>query len=349
MNSRRKPYMLTNQNSTAFWLIDNLWMPLATAHHTQDKFSLMEQVCGTGIGGPQTHMHPTDEGMYVLEGHITFQVAGQELKAGPGTFASIPRLIEHSFTIDEPGTRLLNFYTPGGFEMFIISLAVPAAERRAPEPGTTPMPARWMAMEASREFGQLAGQTMPVADPPTDENRVTKASERNPIRPYGVELERAPGYWVEGSLITLLATKEQTGGSYSLLHQRSPADAGPALHAHEQDEAIYLLSGELALVAGEECFPAQAGSFIYVPAGTVHTFRVSSAEAQLLNWYLPGGFEQAVVEQGTPASDRGLPPNRTGQKLTPEQRKELLERLGATIMAAPDAMQATGASTTLLG
>jgi len=113
MNSKRKPYMLTNQNSTAFWLLDNLWMPLATSHHTQDNFSLMEQVCGTGIGGPQTHMHPTDEGMYILEGHVTFQVGGQEMKAGPETFASIPRYTEHSFTIDKPGTRRLNFYTPG--------------------------------------------------------------------------------------------------------------------------------------------------------------------------------------------------------------------------------------------
>ena len=59
-------------------------------------------------------MHPTDEGMIVLEGHVTFQVGGQEIKAGPRTFASIPRLTQHSFIIDEPGTRLLNFYIPGG-------------------------------------------------------------------------------------------------------------------------------------------------------------------------------------------------------------------------------------------
>ena len=60
INSKREPYMLTNQNSTAFWVLDNLWMPLASSHHTQDNLSLMEQVCGTGIGGPQAHMHPTD-------------------------------------------------------------------------------------------------------------------------------------------------------------------------------------------------------------------------------------------------------------------------------------------------
>ena len=304
MNGNRKPYMLTNQNSTAFWLIDNLWMPLATSHHTQDTFSLMEQVCGTGIGGPQTHLHPTDEGMFILEGHITFQVGGQELKAGPGSFASIPRDTEHSFTIDVADTRVLNFYAPGGFEMLIMSLAVPAQERKAPKPGTSPMPPRWMAMEASHEFGQIAGQSMPTADPPTDEHRSTKPSETNPVRPYGVRLQEAPSFWAQGSLFSVLATGEQTGGSYSLLHERCPQNSGQAPHRHEQDEGLYVLEGEFTVVAGEERYSAHAGSFVYIPAGTQHSLCVESQGSQILNWHLPGVAAQAVAEPGRPAGTR---------------------------------------------
>ena len=57
-------------------------------------------------------MHPADEGMYILEGHCTFQAGGETAKAGPGTFVSIPRDTEHSFVVDVAHTRLLNFYTP---------------------------------------------------------------------------------------------------------------------------------------------------------------------------------------------------------------------------------------------
>ena len=304
MNSKCKPYMLTNQTSTAFWLIDNLWMPLATSHHTQDKFSLMEQVCGTGIGGPQAHMHPTDEGMLILEGQITFQVGGKELKAGPGTFASIPRHTEHSFTIDVADTRVLNFYAPGGFEMFIMSLAMPAQERKSPAPGTTPMPPRWMAMEASHEFGQIAAPTMPIADPPTEENRATKPSASNPIRPYGVHVDEAPSFWAADSLISVLATREQTGGSYSLLHKRCPKGSGPAIHIQEQDEALYVLSGELTVTAREERYTAHAGSFVYLPAGTEHSFCVNSKESRILTWHVPGAPEQTEEELASPASAR---------------------------------------------
>ena len=339
MNAKRKPYMLTNQNSTAFWLIDNLWMPLATAHHTQDNFSLMEQVCGTGIGGPQTHKHPTDEGMYILEGHVTFQVGGKEVKAGPGTFATIPRYTEHSFTIDVPSTRVLNFYTPGGFEMFIMSLGLPAEKRKVPQPGTTPMPSRWMAMEASHEFGQIAAPTMPIADPPSDENRGTKPNEENPIKPYAVHLDKAPAYCAEDSVFTLLATAEQTGGSYSLLHQLCPRNSGPAPHAHEQDEAVYVLEGSLILIAGADKFSAEAGSFIYVPGGAVHSFRIDSPESRLLNWYLPGGFEQAITGLGEPAKKRGLPTTTVRGEQTPEQRKVLFDRIGTTLIALPDTLR----------
>lgn len=339
MNAKRKPYMLTNQNSTAFWLIDNLWMPLATSYQTQDNFSLMEQVCGIGIGGPQAHSHPMDEGMYILEGHASYQAGGQEIKAGPGTFISIPRYTEHSFNIDAPGTRLLNFYTPGGFELLIMSLGIPAAERRVPEPGTTPMPPRWMAMESSREFGQIAAASMPIADPPTEENRKTKPSLLNPIRPYAVQLDQAPAYWAEESLFMLLATEGQTGGAYSLLYQRCPRSSGPAPHMHEQDEAFYILDGALTLIAGSENFSVKAGSFLYIPAGTIHSFRIDSPEAQLFNWYLPGGFEKAITDLGEPARTRSLPPATVKGNRTPEQQKALFSRIGMTTIAMPDTLR----------
>ena len=81
MNEPISPYVLTNENSPAFWLIDNLWMPLAGSFLTNGNFCLIEQVCGTGIGGPPTHSHPSDEGLYILEGHCTFHAGGETVQA----------------------------------------------------------------------------------------------------------------------------------------------------------------------------------------------------------------------------------------------------------------------------
>ncbi len=339
MSDRAIPYLLTNQNSTAFWLIDNLWMPLATSSLTGNRFTLLEQVCGTGIGGPPTHTHPSDEGMYILEGHCTYQAGGEKVEAGPGTFVSIPRETEHSFVVDVAHTRLLNFYTPAGFEGIIMSLAVPAIERKAPEPGTTPMPPRWMVEETSREFGQTGVLSLPLADPPSDSNMATKPSQTNPIKPYALQVEQAPAYWLQDILWTVLATAEQTGGSYSLLEQLCPKNSGPAPHTHEQDEALYILEGEITLVAGPERFTAKAGSLAYIPAGCVHSFRVDTSEARLLNWYLPGGFELAITEFATPAKSRRLPPAGVDSRGTPEQLSAFFKRIGMTRVALPDTLR----------
>ena len=342
MNEPLSPYLLTNQNSTAFWLIDNLWMPLATSSLTGNNFALMEQVCGTGIGGPQAHMHPSDEGMYILEGHCTYQAGGAHVEAGPGTFVSIPRHTEHSFTVDVAHTKLLNFYTPAGFENLIMSLAIPAGERKPPEPGSTPMPPRWMAQETSREFGQLPGMDLPVADPPNDRNRATQPSLTNPSKPYALPADQAPAYWTQESLWMILASAQQTGGSYALLEQLCPKRSGPPPHVHQQDEALYILQGEITLVAGSERFSAKAGSLAYIPAGCVHTFRVDTAEARLLNWYLPGGFERTLIDFAAPATARTLPPQGVETRGTPEQLAASLRRVGMTPLAIPDFLRHEG-------
>ena len=339
MNEPAVPYVLTNQNSPAFWLIDNLWMPLAGSFLTNGNFCLIEQVCGTGIGGPPTHSHPSDEGLYILEGHCTFNAGGETVKAGPGTLVHVPRLVEHSFTVDAPNSRLLNFYTPGGFEMLLMSLATPAEERKPPVPGSTPMPPRWMVEECSREFGQIPGVALPFADPPTKENMVTHPSNVNKLKPYGINIQDVPAYWSQGILWRILATSEQTGGSYSLMEELCPKDAGPPPHLHEQDEVIYVVEGELTMIAGAERINAKAGALAYIPARCVHSFRVDSSEARLLNFYLPGGFERVITELGVLAESRVIPPSSLKQQGTPEQMKALFQKVGMSTVALPDSLR----------
>ena len=331
-----KPYVLTNQNSPAFWMIDNLWMPLAGSTLTSGSFTLLEQICGTGIGGPPTHYHPTDEGLFVIDGHCTFHAGGVTLEAGPGDFVSIPRLTPHSFSVDVPGSRLLNFYTPAGFEDIIMSLAIPAPERKAPKAGESPMPPPWMVEETSREFGQIPVLGLPFRDPLTDENSGTTPSELNLIKPFGSSILNAPAFWSQDSLFTILASKEQTGGAYSLMHQVCPQRSGPPPHTHLQDEVLYLLNGTLTLLLGDRCLEVNEGSLAFIPKHTVHSFRIDSDSATLLNWYLPGGFEETISRFGVAAEHRGLPPLHLPQKGTPDQMMAHFDRIGMTAIAVPD-------------
>jgi uncharacterized cupin superfamily protein len=53
----------------------------------------------------------------------------------------------------------------------------------------------------------------------------------------------------------------------------APGHKGPEAHVHDdEDDAFYVLDGELSFVIGDDEFCAAAGTFVLVPPGVVHTF-----------------------------------------------------------------------------
>lgn len=117
--------------------------------------------------------------------------------------------------------------------------------------------------------------------------------------------------WVFGGLVTFYATGEETGGAFSLFEEAvGPGDgAFPHLH-HEEDQAFFVLEGEHEFECDGRTFPAPAGSFLYVPRGTVHSFyNVGTAPGRLLILSTPaGGTERFFFEVGEPATDESSPP-----------------------------------------
>ena len=108
----------------------------------------------------------------------------------------------------------------------------------------------------------------------------------------------------------LLATGEQTGGEFSLLRtEREPTGFGPPMHVHsDAAEAFYVLAGDyLMFIDGREehCPP---GTFVYVPAGIAHTFRVvSDGPGMKLNLFTPaamvGFFEELAAAEASGLAD----------------------------------------------
>ncbi len=110
--------------------------------------------------------------------------------------------------------------------------------------------------------------------------------------------------WVVGDTYTIKARRENTDGVLGLLEASVPAGGGPPPHVHaNEDEAYYVLEGELEVLDGERTFVARAGSFVFIPRGTLHRFRnVGFGHARMLVLITPAGFEEFFVSVGQPAS-----------------------------------------------
>lgn len=157
--------------------------------------------------------------------------------------------------------------------------------------------------------------------------------------PFLSNRQDAPAYWLVDILWILHASSQQTGGAYTLLEQYCPKNSGPPPHYHDQDESFYLIEGEIIFQAGEQTLKAQDGFFVSIPRGTIHSFRVDSEVAQILNFYTPGGFEQTIIELGQPALTRTIPPPGIDKPFSPEQIQPLFQRVGMHVVDSPDSLR----------
>jgi len=94
-----------------------------------------------------------------------------------------------------------------------------------------------------------------------------------------------------GFQMSVKATGEVTRGAFSLLEAAEPAGFGPPLHIHhDAAEAFYVLEGEYIIFLDGQEFRCLAGSFIFIPAGMVHGFKVGKVASRKLNIYTPAAM-----------------------------------------------------------
>ena len=102
----------------------------------------------------------------------------------------------------------------------------------------------------------------------------------------------------------VLASGADTSNAFTLLQtQNEPTDFGPPMHIHhDAAEAFFVLEGTYLMFLedrNEECPP---GTFVYIPRGTAHTFKVvSEAPGTKLNLFTPaamqGFFEELAAAE----------------------------------------------------
>ncbi len=154
--------------------------------------------------------------------------------------------------------------------------------------------------------------------------------------------EEAVVRWLGETSTAFLATGESTDGAFALVDERAPRGESVPLHRHDEDmEAFYVVEGEVTFfLDGRPGVSAGPGSFVYVPGGAVHGFRVESASARYLILTTPhhGAFYEAI---SLPSRPGGLPP---ADSLPAGHIHKAAVEYGIEMVGPlPDGEQATGA------
>jgi quercetin dioxygenase-like cupin family protein len=137
-------------------------------------------------------------------------------------------------------------------------------------------------------------------------------------------------FWWQGSLMRIKARAEDTGGVLGLVEGSFYQGFGPPLHVHSrEDEALYVLEGQIRFRQGDNEFVAGPGTWVWGPRGVPHAFKVESERARALVIVTPGGFERMFEEGGVPAGESAEPPQ---QNYDPEAAIAISKRFGFEVV-----------------
>lgn len=125
------------------------------------------------------------------------------------------------------------------------------------------------------------------------------------------------------------STGETTSGGFGLIESwlMPPGFASPYHVHHLEDEAFYVVEGEIAFICGGKWIQARQGAFVFGPREIPHGFKVvGTGPARMLLLCSPAGFEHFVLELSQPKSSAPEPPDM--EKLMAVAAKYKIEILG---------------------
>ncbi|HET7676763.1 MAG TPA: cupin domain-containing protein [Candidatus Limnocylindrales bacterium] len=124
--------------------------------------------------------------------------------------------------------------------------------------------------------------------------------------------------------MSLKASGEETGQAFSLLYAEEPPEFGPPMHIHhDAAEAFYVVSGEYVIFIEGDEHVCPAGSFVYIPAGVPHGFRVGGGPSSKLNIYVPAAMV-GYFDELSAAIARG--------EMDPDSLAEIARRYGMEVI-----------------
>ena len=120
---------------------------------------------------------------------------------------------------------------------------------------------------------------------------------------------------VVGDVYRFLATGDETNGKYAMWEAMVPPGGGPPPHVHSrEEEAFYILEGEITFTVNGKKVMALPGMFASMPVGIPHSFKNESDKpAKMLISVAPAGLEKMFMEVGVPLAEgatSALPPTK---------------------------------------
>jgi len=153
-------------------------------------------------------------------------------------------------------------------------------------------------------------------------------------KPYMLQRGEGLSVWSLGGRFTMKVTADDSLEQFALVEAVAFRTTEPPLHIHHrEDEAWYILDGQMTFYVGDDTMTATPGTFVFAPRGIPHTFTVDVEPTRVLVFAAPAGFEHFALELGGEATSDVPPPGLMVPG--PDVLGPVAERYGIEVVGPP--------------
>lgn len=137
-------------------------------------------------------------------------------------------------------------------------------------------------------------------------------NDNDEIDPVVVHAEEGETFWIgtRNSPLTIKVSKDKNGSNaFSFCTEEIAPQEGIPVHKHlNEDELIFVHSGEGILTVGDQEIAVKSGSVALIPKNVWHGVKNTGKETFIMVFsYSPAGFEGYFREFGSPAGTNWQP------------------------------------------
>jgi len=159
---------------------------------------------------------------------------------------------------------------------------------------------------------------------------------------FNAPASNAPGkealIWL-GELAIIHTTGKETEGRYSMVELYATKEGEVPWHVHHgEDEAFYIMDGEMTLYVGDKSIKGRPGDFIFAPRDVPHRYTVDTpGHVRVLMIFSPAGFEDFVRATSVPATSL-IPPPPGSVSIDFDEVTRIAMQFGAEFVDPPENM-----------
>ncbi len=295
MTTKLQSKIIPPDGGTWIGWLGNKVQYFAGGSETNQSFTFSRGSVSVGHG-PPPHRHTFEEGFYVKKGNITFTAGNRSVEIPTGGFINIsgktPHYLKNTGDIE---AEVLVITAPAGFDEF-----QKQAGKILSGQNDNSSPLQESDLQRMKDLAPKFGIELDLPEQSfqvTPEITVKLPGEGNRIA-------------VVGDVYTFLAVSENTNGKYAFWHALIYPGGGPPPHIHHrEEEAFYVLKGQISFFAEGKKIQGGRGTFVNLPRDGLHAFKnESDTLAEMLILVAPGGVEKMFSQVGKPWPDANQPP-----------------------------------------